>query len=69
MSEDVRIPPERGATAGGLPAGLDMDREAHDAWFRTRVREALDDPGAPVPHGQAMEEVRALIDAKRRARS
>ena len=65
MSEDVRIPPERGATAGGL----DMDREAHDAWFRTRVREALDDPGAPAPHGQAMEEVRALIDAKRRVRS
>ena len=69
MSEDVRIPPERGATEGGLPAGLDMDREAHDAWFRARVREALDGPDTPVPHGRAMEEVQALIDRKRRARS
>ena len=68
MTDTIRIPPERVATEGGLPAGLDIDREAHDAWFRTRVREALDDPGAPVPHDRVMEGVQVLIDGKRRAR-
>ena len=48
--------------------GLTMDQEAHDAWFRNKVREALDDPDTPVPHGRAMVEVQALIDRKRRAR-
>ena len=49
--------------------GLTMDQEAHDVWLRTKVREALDDPDTPVPHGRTMDEVQALIDRKRRARS
>lgn len=69
LSDAVRILLARVATEGGLPAGLVMDQEAHDAWFRAKVREALDDPGDPVSHHQAMEEAQALLDRKRRARS
>ena len=35
--------------------------EEHDAWFRARVQEALDDPRPGIPHEQVMAEVRALI--------
>ena len=69
MTDTLRIPPERVATEGGLPVDLDMDRKAHDVRYRTRVREALDDPGTPVPHHQVVEEAGALIARKRHARS
>ena len=69
LSDAVRILLTRVATEGGLPAGLTMDREAHDAWFRAKVQEALDDPRPPVPHDQVMNQAQALIDGKRRARS
>ena len=46
-----------------------MDPDAHDAWFRAKVREALDDQHASTPHSQVMDDAQALIDAKRRARS
>ena len=68
LSDAVRILLTRVATEGGLPAGLTMDREAHDAWFRAKVQEALDDPRPPVPHDQVMDRAQALIDGKRRAR-
>ena len=69
LSDAVRILLTRVATEGGLPAGLTMDREAHDAWFRTKVREALDDLRTPIPHGKAMDEAQALIDRKRGVRT
>ena len=69
LSDAVRILLTRVATEGGLPAGLTMDQEAHDAWFRAKVREALDDLRNPVSHGQAMDEAQALIDGKRRVRT
>ena len=69
LSDAVRILLTRVAAEGGLPAGLTADPEAHDAWFRAKVREALDDPRPTVPHGQVMNETQALIDGKRRARS
>ena len=69
LSDAVRILLARVATEGGLPAGLVMDREAHDAWFRAKVRESMNDSGAPIPHDRAMEEVQALIDGNYRARS
>ena len=69
LSDAVRILLTRVATEGGLPAGLAMDREAHDAWFRAKVREALYDLRTPVSHGQAMEEAQAPIDGKRRVRT
>ena len=69
LSDAVRILLTRVAAEGGLPAGLTADPEAHDKWFRTKVREALGDPRPAIPHEQAMDRAQALIDGKRRARS
>ena len=69
LSDAVRILLTRIAAEGGLPAGLTMDPDAYDTWFRTKVREALDEPHASTPHTQVMHDAQALIDAKRRARS
>lgn len=40
------------------------EAEAHDAWFRAKVREALDDPRPGIPHDQVMAEMQAIIDGK-----
>ncbi len=40
------------------------EAEAYDAWFRAKVREALDDPRPGIPHDQAMAEMQAIIDGK-----
>lgn len=69
VSDAVRILLTRVAKEGGLPAGLTTDPEAHDAWFRAKVREAMMDTRPTVPHQQVMDETQALIDRKRRARS
>jgi DNA-damage-inducible protein J len=69
LSDAVRILLTRVAAEGGLPAGLTADPDAYDAWFRAKVREALDDPRPSVPHAQAMQEVQDAIDRKRRART
>lgn len=69
VSDAVRILLTRVAKEGGLPVGLTADPEAHDAWFRAKVQEALDDTRPTVPHQQVMDEAQALIDRKRRARS
>ncbi len=69
VSDAVRILLTRIAKEGALPAGLTADPKAHDAWFRAKVREALEDTGPTVSHRQVMEETQALIDAKRRARA
>ena len=39
--------------------------ENYDAWFRTRVQEALNDQRPTQPHEQVMQEAQTLIDAKR----
>jgi len=67
VSDAVRILLTRVAKEGGLPAGLTTDPEAHDAWFRAKVREAMMDTRQNVPHQQVMDETQALIDRKRRA--
>ena len=69
LSDAVCILLTRVATEGGLPAGLTADPVTYDAWFRAKVREALDDPGPRIPHNQVMREAQALIDKKRRAQS
>ena len=69
LSDAVRILLTRVAAEGGLPAGLTADSEAHDKWFRAKVREALDDPRPVIPHEEVMDRAQALIDGKRRARS
>jgi len=69
VSDAVRILLMRVAKEGGLPAGLTADPEAYDVWFRSKVREALDDPRPPVSHQTAMDQAQAMIDGKRRAGS
>lgn len=69
VSDAVRILLTRIAREGGLPAGLTADAEAHDAWFRAKVQEALADTRPGVPHRQVMDEVQARIDRKRRDRA
>lgn len=33
----------------------------YDAWFTAQVQEALDDPSPPIPHEEAMRQVRAAL--------
>lgn len=69
VSDAVRILLTRIAKEGGLPAGLTAEPEAYDAWFRAKVREAMDDTRPAIPHQKVMDEAQALIDRKRRAGS
>jgi DNA-damage-inducible protein J len=69
ISDAVRILLTRVAREGALPAGLAVDTEAYDLWFRAKVQEALADKRAATPHREVMDEAQALIDKKRRARS
>lgn len=66
ISDAVRILLTRITKEGGLPVGLTADPEAHDAWFRDKVKEALADTRPTVSHKQVMDEAQALIDGKRR---
>jgi DNA-damage-inducible protein J len=43
VSDAVRILLTRTANEGALPLELISTSEAHDAWFRAKVREALED--------------------------
>ena len=45
--------------------GLTADPEAYDCWFRTKVREAMDDTRPTIPHHQVMDDVKVIIDRKR----
>jgi len=62
VSDAVRILLTRTANEGALPFSLTPNAAGHDAWFRAKVREALDDPRPDIPH----DEVEAYF-AKRRA--
>ena len=66
VSDAVRILLTRITKEGGLPAGLTSDPEAHDAWFREKVKEALHDNRPTIAHKDVMDEVQAMIDRKRR---
>ncbi|WP_045218273.1 type II toxin-antitoxin system RelB/DinJ family antitoxin [Desulfonatronum thioautotrophicum] len=52
VSDAVRILLTRVAREGSLPAGLTMDPAVHDAWFRAKVKEALDDTQPAIPGDQ-----------------
>src|SRR5208282_493891 len=69
ISDAVRIFLTRVAKEGALPAGLAVDSDAYDAWFRAKVQEALADSRPLVSHCKTMDQVQALIDKKRWARS
>ncbi|WP_029002413.1 type II toxin-antitoxin system RelB/DinJ family antitoxin [Azorhizobium doebereinerae] len=67
VSDAVRILLTCVVREGGLPPGLTSDPTAYDAWFRAKVKEAMEDTGPVVPHEQVMDEAYALIERKRRA--
>ena len=67
VSDAVRILLTRITKEGGLPVGLTADPEAHDLWFRNKVKEALLDTRPTVSHKQVMDEAQKLIDRKRRS--
>ena len=52
VSDAMRILLARVAKEGGLPAGLTVDPETHDAWFRAKVREALEKAKIPLATAQ-----------------
>lgn len=52
VSDAVRILLTRTANEGALPFSLAQNAAEHDAWFRAKVREALNDPRPAVPHKQ-----------------
>lgn len=62
VSDAVRILLTRVANEGALPFDFAVDPVAHDAWFRAKVREALEDPRPALP----ADEVEARF-ARRRA--
>ena len=53
VSDAVRILLTRTANEGALPLELITNSEAHDAWFRAKVQEALQDTRPDVPDDQA----------------
>ena len=63
VSDAVRILLTRTANKGALPFSLTADAAAHDAWFRTRVQEAIDDSRPLIPN----EEVKARFTRRRSA--
>lgn len=52
LSDAIRILLTRVAHEGSLPAGLTTDPLAHDAWFRAKIKEALDDSRHPISHAE-----------------
>ena len=62
VSDAVRILLTRTAREGALPIELLTDDASYDAWFRQKVREALDDPRPAISD----DDVKAHF-AKRRA--
>jgi DNA-damage-inducible protein J len=52
VSDAVRILLTRTANEGALPFALGQNAAEHDAWFRAKVQEALDDPRPGIPHEQ-----------------
>lgn len=63
VSDAVRILLTRTANEGALPLELVSNSEAHDAWFRAKVLEALEDSRPDVPD----DEVEGHFVARRAA--
>ncbi|RIK95923.1 MAG: type II toxin-antitoxin system antitoxin, RelB/DinJ family [Burkholderiales bacterium] len=69
VSDAVRILLARVVEERGLPVALASDPEAYDAWFRSKVQDALADSRPAIEHRQVMAEAQSLIDRKRDARA
>jgi len=47
-----------------MTISVTAETKSHDAWFRSRVQEALKDPRPPISHAHAMHQLQTLIDEK-----
>jgi DNA-damage-inducible protein J len=63
VSEAVRILLTRTANEGALPFALIAEGDAHDAWFRAKVQQALNDRRPAIAH----KKVEAHFSRRRRA--
>jgi DNA-damage-inducible protein J len=63
VSDAVRILLTRTAREGALPFELIANPQSYDAWFRAKVREAMDDTRPDVSH----EDVEAEFAVRRSA--
>ena len=63
VSDAVRILLTRTANEGALPFPVASGGVQHDVWFRTKVREALEDTRPPIAH----EQVKAHFAGRRAA--
>jgi len=63
VSDAVRVLLTRTAREGALPIELLVDEAAHDACFRKKVQEALDDQRAAMPN----EQVKTRFEKRRAA--
>jgi hypothetical protein len=57
------------STSSDPESATPEEAEAYDKWFREQVELALADPGPLLPHEQAVEEIRALIEERRKRRT
>ena len=72
VSDAVRILLTRVANEGALPFAFTTDPAIHDAWFRAKVQEAINDPRPAIAH-DAVEarfaKRRKATNAKAKARA
>ena len=68
VSDAVRILLTRTANEGALPLEVVTNSEAHDVWFRAKVREALEDARPDVLDDEAEAQfAKRRVAARRRA--
>jgi len=65
VSDAVRILLTRTANEGALPLELVSTSEAHDAWFRAKVIEALEDPRPGIPDEEVAAHFAGLRESAR----
>ncbi|MGF9692923.1 type II toxin-antitoxin system RelB/DinJ family antitoxin [Rhizobium sp. 0TCS1.26] len=68
ISDAVRILLTRTAEEGAPPIELLMEKEAHDAWFRGKVLEALTDDRPDVLHAEVEQHFASRRDAAGKAK-
>lgn len=72
LSDAIRILLTRTANEGALPMEVINSSAEYDAWFRTKVRDALEDPRPAIADADAerrMAQFKADVLAGRRAAS
>lgn len=65
ISDAVRILLTRVSKEGGLPAGLILEPDSYDVWFKEKVYQAINDQRPSISHDHVMEDIQSLLDRKR----